>query len=126
MKGWSSAKVPDLISVIVTTYNREDALEAVLSALSRQADRGFIILEEDGRLIPKVIKNRRPEDESEARFSRKLVQRCLAKRRDERPRSNFLLIRSRSSARWKWSSSEISSSRRRFSGTMPVDKCMGA
>src|SRR6266851_7996458 len=49
MKGWSSTKVPDLISVIVTTYNREDALEAVLSALSRQSDRGFeVVVADDG------------------------------------------------------------------------------
>jgi glycosyltransferase involved in cell wall biosynthesis len=41
--------VPDLISVIVTTYNREDALEAVLSALSRQGDRGFeVVIADDG------------------------------------------------------------------------------
>ncbi len=49
MKGWSSAKVPDLISVIVTTYNREDALEAVLSSLSRQSDGGFeVVVADDG------------------------------------------------------------------------------
>ena len=41
--------MPDLISVIVTTYNREDALEAVLSALSRQSDRGFeVVIADDG------------------------------------------------------------------------------
>jgi glycosyltransferase involved in cell wall biosynthesis len=41
--------VPDLISVIVTTYNREDALAAVLSALSRQADSGFeVVIADDG------------------------------------------------------------------------------
>jgi glycosyltransferase involved in cell wall biosynthesis len=41
--------VPDLISVIVTTYNREDALDAVLSALSRQTDRGFeVVIADDG------------------------------------------------------------------------------
>jgi glycosyltransferase involved in cell wall biosynthesis len=41
--------VPDLISVIVTTYNREDALEAVLSALSRQTDRKFeVVVADDG------------------------------------------------------------------------------
>ena len=41
--------MPDLISVIVTTYNREDALEAVLSALSRQNDRGFeVVIADDG------------------------------------------------------------------------------
>jgi len=39
----------DLISVIVTTYEREDALDAVLRALSRQSDRHFeIIIAEDG------------------------------------------------------------------------------
>ena len=30
---------PDLISVIVTTYDREDALDAVLRSLARQGDR---------------------------------------------------------------------------------------
>src|SRR5713226_8492952 len=49
MKDWSSAEVPDLISVIVTTYNREDALDAALSALSRQSDRGFeVVVADDG------------------------------------------------------------------------------
>ena len=38
-----------LISVIVTTYNREDALDAALRALARQTDRGFeIIVADDG------------------------------------------------------------------------------
>ena len=41
--------MPDLISVIVTTYNREDALDAVLSTLSRQSDRGFeVVIADDG------------------------------------------------------------------------------
>jgi glycosyltransferase involved in cell wall biosynthesis len=41
--------VNDLISVIVSTYNREDALHAVLRALSRQSDRNFeIIVADDG------------------------------------------------------------------------------
>jgi glycosyltransferase involved in cell wall biosynthesis len=39
----------DLISVIVTTYNRPDALDAVLRALSRQSDRHFeIVVADDG------------------------------------------------------------------------------
>lgn len=39
----------DLISLIVTTYNRPDALDAVLRALSRQADRNFeTIIVDDG------------------------------------------------------------------------------
>ena len=49
MKGRSGAQVPDLVSVIVTTYDREDALAAVLAALSRQSDRGFeVVIADDG------------------------------------------------------------------------------
>jgi glycosyltransferase involved in cell wall biosynthesis len=41
--------VADLISVIVTTYNRQDALDAVLRSLSRQTDRGFeVVVADDG------------------------------------------------------------------------------
>jgi glycosyltransferase involved in cell wall biosynthesis len=39
----------DLISVIVSTYNREDALDAVLRGLARQTDRRFeIVVADDG------------------------------------------------------------------------------
>ena len=39
----------DLVSVIVSTYNREDALDVALRALSRQSDRNFeIIVADDG------------------------------------------------------------------------------
>ena len=39
----------DRISVIVTTYNREDALDAVLRSLARQSDRDFeIVVADDG------------------------------------------------------------------------------
>jgi glycosyltransferase involved in cell wall biosynthesis len=42
-----------LISVIVTTYDREDALDAVLRALSRQIDRNFeIVIADDGSGLP--------------------------------------------------------------------------
>jgi glycosyltransferase involved in cell wall biosynthesis len=41
--------VAELISVIVTTYNREDALEAVLRSLARQSDRDFeLVVADDG------------------------------------------------------------------------------
>jgi glycosyltransferase involved in cell wall biosynthesis len=41
--------VQGLVSVIVITYNREDALDAVLAALSRQSDRGFeVVIADDG------------------------------------------------------------------------------
>jgi len=39
--------VAELISVIVATYNREDALDAVLRGLSRQSDRRFEVLVAD-------------------------------------------------------------------------------
>ena len=39
----------DLISVIVTTYNREDALAAVLRGLARQTDQAFeVVIADDG------------------------------------------------------------------------------
>jgi glycosyltransferase involved in cell wall biosynthesis len=41
--------VDELISIILTTYNREDALDAVLRSLSRQTDTNFeIIVADDG------------------------------------------------------------------------------
>jgi glycosyltransferase involved in cell wall biosynthesis len=41
--------VTDLISVVVTTYNRADALDAVLRSLAAQSDRDFeIIVADDG------------------------------------------------------------------------------
>jgi glycosyltransferase involved in cell wall biosynthesis len=41
--------VAELISVIVTTYNREDALDAVLRSLARQSDTAFeVIVADDG------------------------------------------------------------------------------
>src|SRR5262249_37222961 len=49
-----------------------------------QADRGFLILEEEGLLVPRIVKTRRappPGDEADElahRFSRTIVSRCLA------------------------------------------------
>jgi glycosyltransferase involved in cell wall biosynthesis len=41
--------VADLISIIVTTWNREDALDAVLRSLAAQTDRNFeVIVADDG------------------------------------------------------------------------------
>jgi glycosyltransferase involved in cell wall biosynthesis len=42
-------RVSDLISVVVTTYEREDALNAVLRSLARQTDRNFeLVVADDG------------------------------------------------------------------------------
>jgi glycosyltransferase involved in cell wall biosynthesis len=41
--------VAELISIIVTTYNREDALDAVLRSLARQSDTDFeVVVADDG------------------------------------------------------------------------------
>jgi serine phosphatase RsbU (regulator of sigma subunit) len=57
-----------------------------LFQLFKQADRGFIILREEvterdnktiDRLVPKVIKARRAQDESSASYSRSIVRECL-------------------------------------------------
>ncbi len=41
--------MPELISVIVTTYNRADALDAVLRSLAKQSDREFeVVVADDG------------------------------------------------------------------------------
>src|SRR5262249_18552744 len=50
-----------------------------LFLLFKQADRGFIILREEGtnKLMPKVVKTRRALDEGNARFSRSIVKQCL-------------------------------------------------
>src|SRR5262249_24337584 len=49
-----------------------------LFGLFRQADRCFLIQAEDGgKLMPRVVKTRRPHDEPNARPSRTIVRRCL-------------------------------------------------
>lgn len=50
-----------------------------LFQLFKQADRCFIILYEEAgkKLIPKVVKTRRPQDETNARFSRRIVHQCV-------------------------------------------------
>jgi serine phosphatase RsbU (regulator of sigma subunit) len=50
-----------------------------LFQLFRQADRCFVIQAEEGtnRLLPRVVKTRRPNEEENARPSRTIVRRCL-------------------------------------------------
>jgi serine phosphatase RsbU (regulator of sigma subunit) len=50
-----------------------------LFVLFKQADRCFIILVEDGsaRLMPKVVKTRRQQDEANARFSKTIIRKCV-------------------------------------------------
>jgi len=53
----------------------------ILFSVFKQADRCFVIMREDQdgneRLIPKVIKTRRANTETTARFSKTIVRRCL-------------------------------------------------
>ncbi len=65
---------------LTSTMHVDQLLPKVVDSLFqvfRQADRGFIILGEDGKLIPKVTKTRRADDDNTPRFSRKIVNRCL-------------------------------------------------
>jgi serine phosphatase RsbU (regulator of sigma subunit)/pSer/pThr/pTyr-binding forkhead associated (FHA) protein len=76
--------VLDISSKLRKTLELDDLLPKILEKLFdlfRQADRGFLILQEEatGKLIPKVIRTRRPADESNARFSRSIVRQCLEK-----------------------------------------------
>src|SRR5262245_15999687 len=48
-----------------------------LFAVFRQADRAFVILSEEGKLIPRVTKTRRQGEEEKANFSRKIINRCI-------------------------------------------------
>ncbi|GIW79951.1 MAG: hypothetical protein KatS3mg105_1758 [Gemmatales bacterium] len=50
-----------------------------LFKLYKQADRCFIILEDEQskRLVPRVIKTRRANDETTARFSRTIIEQCV-------------------------------------------------
>jgi serine phosphatase RsbU (regulator of sigma subunit)/pSer/pThr/pTyr-binding forkhead associated (FHA) protein len=50
-----------------------------LFTMFRQADRCFLIQAGEGgdKLMPRVVKTRRPQDESTARFSKSIVRRCM-------------------------------------------------
>lgn len=44
----------------------------------RQADRGFIIVQDDtGHFVPRAIKTRRERDEASARFSKTILKKCM-------------------------------------------------
>ena len=61
------AMLLELGTDMTQTFDIDQLLPKIVDNLFqvfRQADRGFIILMEDGKLIPKVIKARRPDDES--------------------------------------------------------------
>src|SRR5262245_50035741 len=72
----------EITANLLKTLELDDLLPKIvdsLFALYKQADRGFIILGEEGtsKLMPKVVKTRRLQDEGNARFSRSIVRQCL-------------------------------------------------
>jgi sigma-B regulation protein RsbU (phosphoserine phosphatase) len=70
----------DIGTELTQTMHMEDLLPKIVEKLFhvfRQADRGFVILKEDGKLIAKVIRTRREGEDDKTTFSRKIVNRCM-------------------------------------------------
>jgi sigma-B regulation protein RsbU (phosphoserine phosphatase) len=64
---------------LTQTFDLEELLPKIvdrLFAVFHQADRGFLIVSDEGRLIPKVRKTRRNDDDG-TRFSKSIVNRVL-------------------------------------------------
>ena len=80
----------DISRSLRKSLEMNDLLPKIMDSLFqifKQADRGFIIMREEvverekpvDRLIPRVIKTRRPQDESSASYSRSIVRECCKK-----------------------------------------------
>jgi serine phosphatase RsbU (regulator of sigma subunit) len=70
----------DVGTELTQTIHTDDLLPKVVEKLFqvfRQADRGFIILKEEGKLIAKVVRTRREGEDDKTTFSRKIVNRCM-------------------------------------------------
>jgi serine phosphatase RsbU (regulator of sigma subunit)/pSer/pThr/pTyr-binding forkhead associated (FHA) protein len=72
----------DISSNLSKTLELNELLPKIADSLFqmfRQADRCFLIQQGEGtdRFMPRVVKTRRAQDESTARFSRSIVRRCL-------------------------------------------------
>lgn len=76
------AMLLDLGADLSQTFRLEELLPKIVDKLFsvfRQADRAFIIMAEEGKLIPRVTKTRREGDEGAASFSRKIISQCIEK-----------------------------------------------
>ncbi len=65
---------------LTQTIKTDDLFPKIVDSLFqvfRQADRVFIIIKEDDKLLAKVVRTRRPDDDDKSRFSRKIVNRCM-------------------------------------------------
>ena len=72
----------NITAELTQTFNLDQLLPKIAYSLFqvfKQADRSFIIFGEDGtdRLVPRVIKTRLAKAEGEARFSRRIVNKCI-------------------------------------------------
>jgi serine phosphatase RsbU (regulator of sigma subunit) len=72
----------DLASRLVQKFQLDLLLPEILDSLFgwyRQADRGFIIFrdEDAGQLVMRAVRTREPQDGSNPRFSRRIVNQCL-------------------------------------------------
>jgi serine phosphatase RsbU (regulator of sigma subunit)/pSer/pThr/pTyr-binding forkhead associated (FHA) protein len=72
----------EITNSLTKTLEVESLLPKIIESLFtifKQADRGFVIIREENtsKLIPKVIRTRRERDESSARFSRTIINRCI-------------------------------------------------
>lgn len=72
----------EITSKLARTLELDQLLPKILDRLFelfKQADRGFLIVKDEpsGRLIPRIIKTRRAQDETNARFSRSIVKQCM-------------------------------------------------
>jgi serine phosphatase RsbU (regulator of sigma subunit)/pSer/pThr/pTyr-binding forkhead associated (FHA) protein len=72
----------DITTNLSRTLELDSLLPQIVDSLFqlfKNADRCFIILRDEAskKLIPKVIKTRRPNDEANARFSKSIVNKCL-------------------------------------------------
>ncbi len=73
------AMLLDMGAELTQTFDLNQLLPKIIErlfAVFRQADRGFLILSEEGKLIPRVTRTRR-NDEEGARFSKSIVNRVL-------------------------------------------------
>jgi serine phosphatase RsbU (regulator of sigma subunit)/pSer/pThr/pTyr-binding forkhead associated (FHA) protein len=73
----------EITTQLAQTFDQNVLLPRVVEILFqffKQADRGFIIIKEEGsdnKLIPMAIKTRRAHEETTARFSRTIVNKCI-------------------------------------------------
>lgn len=83
---YTEAKLRALIEIsqnLGKAISVDEVLEKILSSLFKvfvQADRAFVILRDPrtGRLVPRAIKTRRPEDREQLRISRTIVNSVIA------------------------------------------------